>query len=89
MKITEVRIKLNESNHNPDIKATADITFESCFVVHGIKIIESPSKLYIIMPSKTFPDGETKEQVHPIDSEFRRYINDTIISKYLKIINAS
>ena len=89
MKITEVRIKLNERNNSPEVKATADITLEHCFVVHGIKIVQSLNKLYITMPSKTFPDGETKEQVHPINSEFRRYINDTVIAEYLKIINAS
>jgi stage V sporulation protein G len=51
MEVTEVRITLKDS---PDkkLKAYATVTFDSCFVVRNIKIIEGATGLFIAMPSR-------------------------------------
>lgn len=51
MEITEVRIFLKDS---PDkkLKAYATVTFDSCFVVRNIKVIEGTSGVFIAMPSR-------------------------------------
>jgi stage V sporulation protein G len=80
MEITDVRIR--RLNLDSKMKAVASVTFDNCFVAHDIKIIESNGKTFIAMPSRKTPDGEYKDIVHPINSEFRKYIDDIIIERY-------
>lgn len=51
MEITEVRVFLKDS---PDkkLKAYATVTFDNCFVVRNIKVIEGTKGLFIAMPSR-------------------------------------
>lgn len=49
MEITEVRIM---NMKNDKLRAFASVTFDGCFVVHDIKIINAPKGLLVCMPSK-------------------------------------
>ncbi|MCU0651594.1 MAG: septation protein SpoVG family protein [Candidatus Omnitrophica bacterium] len=51
MEITEVRMFLKDS---PDkkLKAYATVTFDNCFVVRNIKVIEGTKGVFIAMPSR-------------------------------------
>jgi len=51
MEITEVRIFAKESD-DKKLKAFATITFDDCFVVRNIKIIEGTKGLFVAMPSR-------------------------------------
>ncbi len=51
MEITEVRISLREGG-NKKLKAYATITFDDCFVIRNIKVIEGRSGLFVAMPSR-------------------------------------
>lgn len=51
MTITEVRIKLMEEP-GERLRAFCSITFDSCFVVRDLKIIEGTSGLFVAMPSR-------------------------------------
>ncbi len=51
MEITEVRVALKESG-NKKLKAYTTVTFDNCFVVRNIKVIEGNSGLFVAMPSK-------------------------------------
>jgi len=64
------------------MKAVASITFDDVFVVHDIKIIEGTDKLFIAMPSRKTPDGEYKDIAHPINSEMREVLSDSILARY-------
>ena len=50
MEITEVRVALRESPEKR-LKAYATLTFDHCFVVRNIKIIEGKNGLFVAMPS--------------------------------------
>ncbi len=57
MEITEVRIALceepgRESTGQRRLKAYATLTFDTCFVVRNVKIIEGRSGLFVAMPSR-------------------------------------
>jgi len=66
MEITEVRIKLME-DPGERLKAFCSITFDNCFVVRDLKIIEGSSGPFVAMPSRklTFhcPDCGTKNHL--------------------------
>ena len=51
MEITEVRVALRESP-SKRLKAYATLTFDRCFVVRNIKIIEGKNGLFVAMPSR-------------------------------------
>ena len=51
MEITEVRISLREGG-NKKLKAYATVTFDDCFVVRNIKVIEGNTGLFVAMPAR-------------------------------------
>ena len=81
MQITEVRLrKINSENR---MKAVASVTFDGCFVVHDIKVIEREDKpLLVVMHSKRTPKGENKDVAHPINQETREMISKAVLEKY-------
>ena len=51
MEITEVRISLREGG-NRKLKAYVTVTFDDCFVVRNMKVIEGNSGLFVAMPAR-------------------------------------
>ncbi len=82
MKITEVRIRMVKKDEGK-LKAVASMTFDDCFVVHDVKIIEgNDGTNFIAMPSRKSSDGEYKDIVHPLDTATREMIKVTILEKF-------
>lgn len=80
LEITDIRVKRVQSEGK--MRGIASITFDNCFVVHDIKIIEGQEKLFTAMPSRKTPDNEFKDIAHPINSEMREMIEKAIVSKF-------
>ena len=80
MQITELRIRKVEDEGK--LRAYVTVTFDNCFVVHNVKIIEGKTGLFIAMPSRKTASGEYKDVAHPISPEFRNELQETIISEY-------
>ena len=81
MKITDVRIRLVNKDDSK-LKAVASITIDDCFVVHDVKIIDGNDGLFIAMPSRKTADGEFKDVAHPIKSETRNEIIESVLEAY-------
>ena len=56
MEITEVRIFARESE-DKKLKAFATITFDNCFVVRNVKVIEGNKGLFVAMPSRKIKEA--------------------------------
>lgn len=80
LNITDVRVR--KINTEGKMKAIVSVTFDDCFVVHDIKIIEGQESLFIAMPSRKMPDGEFKDIAHPINSETRNIIAEAVFKAY-------
>lgn len=80
MEITDIRIR--RMPHDDKMKAVVSVTFDNSFVVHDIKIIEGPERLFIAMPSRRTPDNEYKDIAHPINIETRELLQSSILEKY-------
>ncbi len=80
MQITELRIRKVEDEGK--LRAYVTVTFDDCFVVHNVKILEGKSGLFIAMPSRKTANGEYKDVAHPISPEFRTELQDKILSEY-------
>ncbi|GKX68716.1 septation regulator SpoVG [Inconstantimicrobium mannanitabidum] len=85
MQITDVRIRKIASEGK--MKAIVSVTFDNEFVVHDIKVIEGQNGLFIAMPSRKTPDGEFKDIAHPINTETREKIQQSILDEYEKAKN--
>ena len=83
MKITDVRVRL-VSKEDTKLKAVASITIDDCLVVHDIRIINGKDGLFISMPRRKTPDGEYKDIVHPINTETKEELKNTILEAYEK-----
>ena len=79
MKITEVRISLCNEDR---LKAFANVTFDSEFVVRGLKVIEGRNGLFVSMPSRRRSDGTYQDIAHPITSEMRSKLEAEVIAAY-------
>ncbi len=80
MKITELKIRKVEGDDK--LKAYVTVTFDDCFVVHNIKVIEGKSGLFVAMPSRRNSEGVYVDVAHPINPEFRNELQNRIISEY-------
>ena len=79
MEITEVRIHLRNEEK---LKAYAAVTFDKCFVVRDMKVINGNTGMFIAMPSRKKPDGTFKDIAHPLDNETRQILEEKILSAY-------
>ena len=81
MKITEVRVfpKIDKDNK---LRAFINITFDDCFVVRGLKVIEGQKGLFVVMQSRKVKENEHRDVAHPVTAEFRDYVEDEVLNAY-------
>ena len=80
MQITELRIRKVEGEGK--LRAYVTVTFDNCFVVYNVKIIEGKNGLFIAMPSRKTASGEYKDVAHPISPDFRAELQKKILDEY-------
>jgi stage V sporulation protein G len=80
--ITEVRIRVSDSGREDILKAYASITLNECLAVHNLKIIHGNRGLFVSMPARRNKAGGFSDIVHPINQEFRDYIESVVIAAY-------
>ena len=80
MRITEQKVRLWDDQR---LRALVTVVFEDCFAVRNIKVIEGrDGKLFVAMPSRRLGSGRYVDIAHPINREFRRYLEDVILEAY-------
>ena len=80
MKITDIKIR-KFFDEGP-MKPVASVTFDDCLAVHDVKVIYANDRYFIVMPSRKNPDGTYRDIVHPINSDFRRELETSVIDAY-------
>ena len=88
MKISDVRVSIVKKDDSK-LKAVASVTFDDCFVVHDIKVIEGNEGYFIAMPSRKTNDGEYKDIAHPIKTELREELIKVILDAFEEERNKS
>ena len=79
MNVTEVRVFPVEEEK---LKAYVTITFDNCFVVRDLKVIEGNKGLFVAMPSKKRKDGTYRDMAHPLNNETRYMIEARVLEEY-------
>jgi stage V sporulation protein G len=80
MQCTDIRVRKLAGDGK--LRAYVTVTFDDCFVVHNVKVIESKEGLFIAMPSRRTKHGEYKDVAHPITPEFRNELQKIVLDKY-------
>ncbi len=80
MEITDIRVRKVSSEGK--LRAYVTVTFDDCFVIHNVKIIEGKSGMFIAMPSRKTRAGDYKDVAHPIHPEFRSRMQEQILAYY-------
>ncbi len=81
MVISDVRVRIVKKEDSK-LKGVASVTFDDCFVVHDIKVIEGNEGYFIAMPSRKTADGEYKDIAHPIKTETREQLIKAILTAF-------
>jgi len=80
MDITDIRIRRVDGEGK--LKAYVTVTFDDCFVIHNVKVIEGKTGAFIAMPSRKTKSGDYKDIAHPICPEFRARLQGAILESY-------
>lgn len=76
MKVTEVKVR--KMFDEGVLKAIVSVTFDDCFAVHDIKVVDTGTKKLVVMPSVKTADGSFRDTVHPLTFEFRKYVVEEV-----------
>ncbi|VEU79697.1 septation regulator SpoVG [Haploplasma axanthum] len=87
MKVTNVRIKL--VNTEGRLKAVGSITFDECFVVHDVRVLQGEKGMFVAMPSKKMPNGMFRDIAHPINIEARAMIDKEVFAAYEEALKSA
>ena len=87
MQITDVKIR-KLFDEGP-MRAIVSVTFDGQLAVHDIKVINAKDKFFIVMPSRKNPDDTFRDIVHPINAEFRRTLEETVIAAYRSALESA
>lgn len=80
MEITSIKIR--KTFDNQPLKCVMSVTFDNQLAVHDVKIINAQNRFFVVMPSRKNLNGEYKDTVHPINSDFRQKMEKTLIDEY-------
>lgn len=93
MNITSVRIHLVNNNQSGTttikFRGYAEVVFDDCFIVKGMRILEGPDHTYVGMPSRKRPNGEFTDICHPLNKQFHAQLETAILDEYERVLNQS
>ena len=82
MQITDVRIR--HIDNEGKLRAVASVTFDNCFVVHDIKIIDGANGTFMAMPSRKMAENDFRDIAHPIVQEMRDRLKSAVMDAYAR-----
>lgn len=80
MLISETRIRLMHDEGK--MRAIASVTFDGCFVVHDIKVINGSNGMFVAMPLRKMGEGDFRDIAHPIQQFMRDMIREAVLKAY-------
>ena len=87
MEITKVEIRPMRNEGN--LKAFCSVIFDDVFIIHSVKVIQGKESLFVAMPSREGKNGEFRDTAHPIDNEFRRQMEETVLERYREVVESA
>lgn len=83
------KVQIFKANSKKGVLAYANVIIDDCFIIKGIKLIETEkSGKFIAMPSRRLINKKAKfiDVCHPLNAEIRKEFTDKIFEAYEKFI---
>lgn len=79
MKITKVTLRPVAMNK---VVAIASIVIDDCFVIHDLRVVNGDKGLFVAMPSRKLPNGDFRDICHPICTDARNDIQESVLAQF-------
>lgn len=79
-----VDVKVYPLEDKGNLKAFADVTLGGCFVVKGVKVMDSEKGLFAAMPSRADTNGVYRDTAYPINKAMHDKVNKAVVGAYQK-----
>jgi stage V sporulation protein G len=83
MQITDITI---HPTNEDLVRAYVSIVFDNCFMVGQIRVMRSPTGLFVSFPSTKQKDGTDRQLGYPANAEARMMFQRVILAEYEKWI---
>lgn len=83
MKI-DVEMKVVYKTDTSPVRAVAVVILDDCFVVHNVKVIDVGNGPFLSLPSHRGRDRKWRNVCHPLNSEFRKELQEKVLAAYLE-----
>ena len=82
MTITDIKMNTDNIPEYSRVIANFSVVFDNCFVVHDIVLVKGKDRNHISFYSRRNKNGEYINVCHPINNEFRSYVENEVINYY-------
>jgi stage V sporulation protein G len=79
MQITKVTLRPVAMNK---VCAIASIVIDDSFVIHDLRVVNGDKGLFVAMPSRKLPSGDFRDICHPINTEARTMIQQSVLEQF-------
>lgn len=74
-------VELHEVGESGPTRAIGSVTLGNAFVVHGVRVVEGQTGVFVAMPQRK--DGDRYRDVaHPITAEMRAILASAVLEEY-------
>ncbi len=77
----QVDVKIHTLHTSGSVLASASVSLNGCFVIRGVRVVNSPKGTFVSMPYRQSKDGYT-DVCFPCTKEFRQQFNDAVLDAY-------
>lgn len=87
MEITDV--KIFKAKKRGQVLAYANVVLDNQFIIRGITLLDKEDKgRFISMPSRRLKNGHYRDMCHPLNSDVRQELTETIFDAYDEFLKA-
>lgn len=83
MQVTDVRVHLITGDGK--VRALCSVLFDGAFAVHGLRVVEGKSGVFVSMPRRKTTEGKYRDVAHPITKENRDMLHLQVLEAYRRL----
>ena len=80
-------IKIRKTMHDGRLRAVVSVTLDNAVAIHDIKVVQGDDRLFVAMPSHRESTGGYRDITHPISTNARSALENSIIEAYRQYIS--
>lgn len=80
-------IKIRKTMNDGRLRAVVSVTLDNAVAIHDIKVVQGDDRLFVAMPSRREEHGVYRDIIHPINTNARGELENSIIQAYKQHIS--